>query len=179
MAWNPPKTWAANEVLTAEDLNLYLRDNLNECAPAKALHKGSWFVGDGPNAIVERVPKFAGVSASEQTGSTTYVDLETIGPSVTTTTGSRALIFLSCAMTSTINEGACFMSFAISGATTQSASSTNSLWMDGISKDKANRKMQVFMEEDLIPGENTFTCKYQVGSQPATFSDRFIAVWPF
>jgi hypothetical protein len=183
MVWNIPKTWVSNEVLTADDLNLYLRDNLNETAPAKATSPGGWFIGAGPNQIVERVPKFAWVTAAEETDgvSSGFNTLATVGPSVTVTTGSRALIFLSSGVANAVNESSSFMGYAISGATTQNPASGWSLRTDGISADKSTRRFAVFMEEDLVPGVNTFTAQYQVGTPAniATFEDRFMAVWPF
>ncbi len=179
MAWTAPKTFTDGVPLTAEDLNIHLRDNLLETEVAKSTSSGSWFIGAGPNTIVERIPQFASVSASDQCTSTSYVDLESLGPSVTVVTGSRALIMISAGISNSVNESTSFMAYAISGATTQTPSDNWSLRTDGISADKVNRRFQIFMEDDIRPGENTFTAKYKTGANPATFQDRFIAVWPF
>jgi hypothetical protein len=40
MSWTTPRTWSACEVVTATLLNTHVRDNLNECAPAKFSTKG-------------------------------------------------------------------------------------------------------------------------------------------
>lgn len=42
MAWTAPKTWTVGEVLTAANLNLHLRDNLNALAPDGAGALPGW-----------------------------------------------------------------------------------------------------------------------------------------
>lgn len=179
MAWTAPKTFTANTVLTAADLNAYLRDNLLETAPAKATTTGSWFVGAGPNQIQERVPQLASIAASETCTSSSWGDLETPGPTVTVNSGVRALIIISAAISSNSLDAQSFVGYTISGATTQIATFDLSLQVDGISADKTNRRCQIFMQEDLTPGLNTFTTRYTISSGISTFSDRFIGVWPF
>lgn len=179
MAWTSPKTFTANTVLTAAELNTYLRNNLLETAPAKATTTGSMFVGAGPNAIQERIPQLAEVAASESTTSTSYADLESIGPSVTVTSGVRALIIMKASISNSVVNNQSFISYAISGSTTQSATDTLSLTTDGVTEDKTHSRCMILMQEDLTPGEMTYTMKYKVNSGIGTFSDRFIGVWPF
>lgn len=53
MAWTSPKTWAANDVLTAADLNTHVRDNLKAASewttysPTWTATGGTPTVGDG------------------------------------------------------------------------------------------------------------------------------------
>lgn len=178
MAWTAPKTFVANTTLTATDLNIYLRNNFLETAPAKATTSGSLFVGAGPNAIVERKSQLATITAAEGTSSTSYTNLETVGPAVTVTTGPRVLIIISAAISSSVVNTQNFMGYEISGTTSQAATDTLSLSTDGIAADKTNRRCTILMEETLNPGVNTFTCKYKVTAGTGTFQNRFIGVWP-
>ncbi len=50
MAWTAPITFTSGSVLTAAQLNTYLRDNLNETAPAKFTAAGQLFVSTAANA---------------------------------------------------------------------------------------------------------------------------------
>ena len=95
MTWIAPMTAVAGSVFTAAQFNTFVRDLLNETAPAKATTPGSHFVATGTNQIAERIPAQASVNTSESTASTTFVNLTTPGPSVTVTTGSSALIVMS------------------------------------------------------------------------------------
>jgi hypothetical protein len=80
MAWSAPMTAVANATFTSAQFNQYVRDNLLECAPAKATTPGRLIVTTGPNAITERVVTQASISTSETTTSTSYTDLATTGP---------------------------------------------------------------------------------------------------
>lgn len=179
MSWTAPKTFTANTVLTAADLNTYLRDNLNETAPAKCTSSGSWFIGAGPNAIQERIPQFSLVTASETTSSTSYANLETVGPSVTVTSGSRCLIIISASIANGLVNTQSFIGYEITGTTTQAITDTLSLTTDGVTEDKVHRRCQILMEENMNPGVNTFTLKYKTTANTSTFSERFLAVLPF
>lgn len=178
MAWTSPMTFVANNVLTASQLNTFLSGNLLETAPAKATTAGSWFVGAGENKIVERIPAFAKVAASESTSSTSFIDLETVGPSVTTYTGSRVIIFISGSMTNSFDAATSIIGYEITGSETQAATDTSSLTIDGVETDKKSQRCQIILEENIKPGLNTFKLKYKVGSNTGNFSDRFIGVWP-
>lgn len=178
MAWTTPMTFVANTVLTAEMLNTFLSGNLLETETAKATTAGSWFIGDGTNSIVERIPQFANVSATEDTASSTYTNLTTVGPAVTAYTGSRAIVFFSANISNHTDNGQSYMAYEISGAQTQAASDNKSLQVDGVLADANNRRCMISLEEDLNPGWNTFTAKYRVPATAASFSDRFIGVWP-
>lgn len=180
MAWTSPITFATGEILTASQLNTYLRDNLNETAPAKATTNGSIFVGTGANSIAERIPNGATVSTSQTTASTTFVDLTTVGPSVTMTTGTKALISIYAGIAIDTANNQAEMGYAVSGATTIAASSTRCLQIDGTPAGDELRMSAVFFESGLTSGTNTFTAKYRVatGGTTGTFVDRHIVVFP-
>lgn len=181
MAWTTPMTFVANTPLTAAELNIHLRDNMMETEAAKATSLGGIFVADALNSIVERVGGNETIDVAEDTQSTSYADLDTVGPTVTCVTGSRALYFISCEMSIDTSGVSANMSVAISGATTVAASDTGSLQIDGMgSADKPCRIGLFNFYDDLTPGENTFTAKYKaLSGNWATFSNRSLTVIPF
>lgn len=179
MAWTAPMTFVANQVLTAAQLNTHLRDNLNECPTAKATTSGSYFVGNGPNSVVERSPETARVSAYQTTTSASYDNLVgTVGPTVTVTTGTKALIFIGCLTSNSLSDRMNAMSWRVSGATTRASLDATAARIDGITAGNLVTATSTDLMTDLTPGSNTFTAEYKVGSGTGTFGDRFIAVLP-
>src|SRR3990172_3586778 len=51
MAWTAPPSWTTGEVVTASHMNVHVRDNLLETAPAKATAAGDIFYATAANAI--------------------------------------------------------------------------------------------------------------------------------
>lgn len=180
MAWTTPKTFVGNDILTAAELNIYLRDNLLETEAAKASTLTGIMVSSGLNSIVERVGASQVIDDSEATTSTTYTNLTTVGPTVTVTTGTRAFYFLTAEMKLNTTSTFCNMTVEVSGKTTLPAADAGSLSIDGITEDKSNIMGICNFLDELTPGENTFTCKYKVQSgSTATFSNRTLTVIPF
>jgi len=194
MAWTAPRTWVHDAVVTAAQLNEQIRDNLNETMCAKARTNGGHFTtlealdveGDPDDEnhthIVERKCASHRIATSETlTGAaSTWTDLTTVGPTVSVETGQQALIFMSCTMMNTVTSFQSVMSWEISGATNRV------VYFDPISLIEDGAK-QVgapwnFSQADhmrgLVPGLNTFTCKYRKGGGDATFKNRFLAVFP-
>jgi hypothetical protein len=170
-------TAVANSVFTAAQFNQFVRDNLNETAPAKSTQVSSHFVGNGVNSIVERLSDVSNVAASETTASTSYTDLATPGPAVTTTTGNRAMVFIRCAMENT-GTGASFMTVEVSGASSIAASDTLAININGLAASRW-RLGSMYMISSLTAGSNTFTAKYKAGSGTGTWLNRQVAVLPF
>lgn len=179
MAWTAPLTWTANSILTAALLNTHLRDNLKELEPHLATVVGGYFVSQGANSIVQRVPAKSFISTLETTASAAFVDLATVGPAVTVTTGTTAIVFLRSQMShSVINDNA-LASYAVSGATTIAAADGRGLIHDGHPAAEFLRYGIVDWQSGLTPGSNTFTMKYRTSDgATASFSRRFIAVLP-
>lgn len=177
MAWTAPKTFVDGVPLTAEDLNIHLRDNLLETEVAKAKTRGSYFVSSDVNQIAERSVSANIVVASVNTSSTTYANLSNSpGPEVTVETGNSAIVILGAFMehlslTSAYNR----MSFDVSGATTISASDRYSLASQSEFSMVASYST---MLTDLSPGMNTFTAKYRVTSATGNFANRRMIVIP-
>lgn len=179
MAWTAPMTAVANTVFTAAQFNLHVRDNLNETAVAKATQISSIFVGNGLNSIVERLPQVDSVAAAETTASTSYTDLATVGPSVTTNTGSRAIVFIRAAFENSGANNGTFMSWDVTGATTFPASENQAVNFAGLPAAQRQRSDSTYMISSLTPGSNTFTMKYRVTAGTGTFLARQISVIPF
>ncbi|NUT53675.1 MAG: hypothetical protein HOV94_41260 [Saccharothrix sp.] len=177
MAWSAPMTAIANSAFTAAHFNQFVRDNLNETAPAKATAAGRVFVSTGANSIAERAPTRAVVGTAEATSSTSYTNLTTSGPAVTVTTGASALVLWTATTQSNTANALCYMSLEISGATTQAASDT---WSLSVIHPVAatNLKYAAFYFFPLTAGNNTFTTKYRVSAGTGTFTNRQLFVFP-
>jgi hypothetical protein len=169
-------TATSNSVFTAAQFNTYVRDNLNETAPAKASAGGQIFVSTAANAIAARTPTKANVDTSETTASATPADLTTPGPAVTVTTGTQAVVIVNCRLSSSSASFAAFASFAISGATTTAADVQHSGNSAGTSSASAGGTWLM----TLTAGSNTFTMKYwtSAGGSTGTFSNRYLVVIP-
>lgn len=177
MAWTAPKTFVSNTTLTAADLNTYLRDNLNETGAAKATADGSYMISTGANAIVQRQGDRSTVITSQTTTSTSFTDLATVGPQVTVTTGTQALIMWGAQIE---NNGTDFaiMSYGCTGATTFSAGDSFALsHRDAAAAGRAC--MQHVYETGLSAGSNTITLKYRVTAGTGTFQRRRLVVLPY
>ncbi|MEV2277699.1 hypothetical protein AB0I72_19135 [Nocardiopsis sp. NPDC049922] len=179
MAWTAPKTFVPNTVLTAAELNIHLRDNLLETAPAHASQPGAYFATASEGRIVERVPVRLTISDEGTTTSTSFTDLDgtVVGPSVTVTSNEGALV---CWGVESWNDGGgtTRTTVDVSGATNIAGNDSRAITnMSG-----ANNRLQashVVYYSDLNPGSNTFEMKYRVSSGTGSFSRRRIVVFPY
>ena len=119
----------------------------------------------------------ARVETAQETSSATYTDLTTAGPAVTLTTGTKVLVIVSCQIYTTGSSQSGFMDFAISGATTRSATDSTSVAMTGptayADEQYASRASRI----TVTAGSNTFTAKYrESGSSSAGYQYREICV---
>lgn len=179
MAWTTPMTFTDGSVLTAAQLNTHLRDNLLETGPAKAISPGGLVVTSGANQVVQRTPAVGTVLTSQSTTSTSYVDLTTVGPSVTVTHGSSAWVFLTSRMENNTSGGICYLSYSATGANTLAADDTAAMEFRAAATGEVNRKSIVYPIVGLVPGTTTFTAKYRVGgASTGTFAGRTIGVIP-
>jgi len=170
-------TATASSAFTAAQFNTYVRDNLNETAPAKATAASQIFVATGVNAIAARTITGATVDTSETTASASFTDLATGGPAVTVTTGPSAMVFLTAKVLNSAGVSS-FMGHAVSGATTIAAADSNSLIVDPGASNQVRTTVLAFRDGDLTPGSNTFTAKYRVDSGTGTYVNRRIVVIP-
>ena len=116
---------------------------------------------------------------SQTTTSTSYTDLGTVGPAVTITTGTKALVILTAVIDNSSSGNRSNMGFAVSGASTIAATDKWSISL--ISTGSYVPQMTasgVFLVTGLTAGSNTFTAKYRSSNAAATarFDFRQIAV---
>ena len=145
------KTWATNDVPSAADFNA-----------------SAW-----------SDPISADVTTDETTTSTTYTDLATSGPAVTMTlvSGQTALVIVSCSVTSASSTVDCYMSFAVSGASTLAAADANAaLATQIVGSQQAAFRVTLFTATST--GSHTFTAKYR-GGTTSHFARRRIIVKKF
>lgn len=149
-----------------------------ETAPGKATAAGQLFVATAANAIAARLPTTATVATSQTTTNTGFVDLATVGPAVTVTTGTMALVILTAGLYNSTANGYAQMAYGITGATTLVASNDRMLQLRAAAVNQQLNGSAMFLQGGLTPGSNTFTAKYSVasGGGTATFLDRRIAV---
>lgn|SRR5690606_16745056 len=176
MAWSAPMTAVSGSVFTAAQFNQFVRDNLNETAPARATTAGGYFVATGTNEITERIPVSNAVLVSETTTSTSYTDLTTAGPEVTVTTGPAALVIVHGALDNS-GAGASRMAYDISGASSIAGADNRGIGVYGVAGSGVVCS-GVTLHQDLTPGVNTFTAKYRVSSGTGTFLSRRLVVLP-
>lgn len=180
MAWSVPLTAVSNATLTAAQWNASVRDNLLETAPAKATTSGSLFVGTGANAIAERIPTGTSVSTAQTYTSASFGDLTTVGPAVTVTTGTKAIVGFGAQIENSSAGGGGVMSFAVSGATTiaANAGATSLRSMSGTAGERNSGSVVNFVS-GLTAGSNTFTAKYLTPTGgTSTFQFRELWVLP-
>ena len=178
MTWSAPMTAVAAATFTAAQFNQYVRDNLNETAPAKATGPSQLFVSTGVNAITTRSPSTTSVATNENTTSTSYTDLTTPGPSLTVSCGTIALIYFAASQANDTANSACLSSVEVSGASSVAASDSWALLSDGVQAGNFVRYGMFHVFTGLTAGSNTFTMKYRAGSSTARFQRREIAVIP-
>ena len=116
----------------------------------------------------------ATVATEQDTSSGSYTDLVTSGPAVTLTTGTKALVIVTAQQfNSSSNQQ--FASFAVSGATTISASDARAARSQNSAFEEF-RFSAVSRLTTLTAGSNTFTMKYRTAGGTAYFSNREIIV---
>ena len=178
MAWSSPMTAVAGATFTAAQFNQYVRDNLNSTAPALATAASQIPVSTGANAIAMRTPATASVATSQSTTSSTYTDLTTPGPAITTTTGTIAIILFAAGIATNVTNSLTVCSVAVSGASSVAANDAWGTYVDGSAASNFSRVGVAHVFTGLTAGSNTFTMKYRVGSNTGTFQNREINVIP-
>lgn len=183
MAWTAPMTAVAGSVYTASQFNTFVRDNLMECAPAKASVTGSYFVTTATNQIGERQVVQAVNNLTDQTSSTSFTDLDsTPGPSVSVFTGSSALVVIGARIGPNGTGGATNstkMSWKCDGATSIAAANEWSTGIVSLGTAAVVYASRAYLATNLTPGVNTFTAQYAVSGGTGAYQYRSILVMPF
>jgi hypothetical protein len=115
----------------------------------------------------------AAVTTQESTTSTSYTDLTTSGPAVTLTTGTKAVVIISCELAGSTSTNETYVSYAVSGSTTISATDTVCIKHTNA---LAERQSSASRLSTLTAGSNTFTAKYRVNTGTGYFLNREIIV---
>jgi hypothetical protein len=102
--------------------------------------------------------------------------------SVTATTGTNAMVIVT-GLVAPAEEGTGFMSFAVSGATTQGATDARAVIEGGeaVGNNELKGAWQASTTTvitNLTAGENTFTTQYKSSTGTTTFTNRTISVIP-
>ena len=120
----------------------------------------------------------AEVLTQQNTASTSYVNLTTTGPSVTVTTGTKALVILSAEMSNGDTGQYSYMSFECSGATTINPGDDIALAFRQTNSTTDQRLVASYaLVATLTAGSNTFLAKYKAQSAgTAVFKNRRIFV---
>lgn len=195
-----PAAFATGDVLTAANLNL-IRDwivasikegetgDTGEILPAiydltnnrVVLDAGGIEFSDGTTqtsaagGLVSEIAQ-ATVAAQESTTSTSYTDLATVGPTVTMTTGTKALVIITASseLATTVNR--LRMSVDITGATTSGPSNARALYLETSSGSGAIRASAMIFYDALTAGSNTFKAKYVSGGATVYWQQRDMIV---
>lgn len=179
MAWSAPMTVTAGSALTSAIFNREVRDNLNAQAVAKGTTASSYFATYSANLIVERFAATQTVLTSETSTSLNWTDLTTVGPTLTCTTGTKALVLFNARQSNATTNAFVACSVAVTG-TTSIPAHVNWAWSsDGkvtVSQSERNFGMHLF--DTLNAGSNTFTMQYLVASGTGTWLDRELVVLP-
>lgn len=176
-------TAVSNSVFTAAQFNQYVRDNLNQTAPALATTTSSYFATVAANQIAERIAGQAIVVAAETTTSTSYGNLTTPGPAVTVASGVNALVCIYADVSCNTAGTVAYAGYTVSGASSIGAADSRALAYATGSTAAASFLIASFvhLENGLTAGNNTFTTVYRVGSGGGTgsWSNRCLTVLPF
>lgn len=181
MAWTTLPTYSDGNVLTAAQLNA-IAANINTTSPALATATGRIFVSTAANTIAQRIPTIARVTGGGQTSaSTTFVDLATVGPTVSTlATGTSAIFAVSAFCQNSTAAAGCYVGCAVSGATTIAADVTRALRiMSGAIGENSKQAYIGMFFATLTAGNNTFKAQYATtGSGTGTWDERELLVIP-
>jgi hypothetical protein len=110
--------------------------------------------------------------------STSFTDLDTVGPTATVTSGNRVLMVLKCVLSNNTVNALSAMGVSSSGAHTVSASDIYSLRH---TSSTANAQVAASFVHifGVTPGTSTWTAQYKVTSGTGNFDARMMSIVPF
>lgn len=205
MAWTPPKQFVEGEILTAADLNTYLRDNLLENEVMKATTAGSRLSTDVRGDIVERTIGHDVISDAEGRVNGVMVKINPnlyehysgpynigkLGPTVTIETGTRAIAFMSSTIKLTVPDTINDVNFTGIGVdcVTSPSSRLEKIGVDSLNtpinqssvfwmiKSLTLGRSAMCIFSGLTPGPNTFTMRYFVGGPTPVYDGGTLTGW--
>lgn len=127
-------------------------------------------------------PAFATIATSETTGSTSYTDLTTVGPSVTVNVGASGKLMVEFGAYPTTQSNGWYGAIApqLSGANTLAAADVNWALLGSNSTAMYARTQRKIILSGLNVGSTTVTLKYKSGQSGFSwaFQDRDLIVTP-
>jgi hypothetical protein len=115
------------------------------------------------------------IDTSESTTSSVFVDLTT-NQTVSLTTGTKALVLITAKMLGNSTGDAGWLGFAVSGATTVSATTAMAVQNDVDKTNVYNTYSGSFFISSLTAGSNTFTLKLRSNAGSQSVKDRHLIV---
>jgi hypothetical protein len=166
--------------LTAAQWNASVRDNFNETAPGKATAAGQIFVANALNSITARASATDAYNGggTDATNSASYIPL-TGGCTITMATGAKAIICSYGVWSMDVAGSRCYISHAVSGATTTAASDLWAIVNDAMVNNRVSTSGITVAWTTLTPGNNTFTQQFKTGSNIVTVPIRRLIGIPF
>lgn len=116
------------------------------------------------------------VVTTETNTRTTYGDITTVGPQVTLTTSTAALVLFSAELGNNTLSAQTLAAVAVSGATTRAAVDDECIFRDGIAATDCQLMGAVYMT-GLTAGSNTFKLTYRVSAGTGTWARRMLSVY--
>lgn len=148
---------------------------------ADTVREVNQFVNGGASAayVAKAGVQFQAVAATESTTSATYVDLTTVGPSVTVNVGAagRLLILLAATAYNSTANGSNPVSVALSGANTLAAADTHAVVFASPNTTLGFAQTEFLILTGLAAGSTTVTVKYRAGGGTSTYSQRRVAAF--
>lgn len=178
MTWTTPFTASLNDDLPSSTWNASVRDDLFQTEAFVDNAPGAHYIAAGANVIMIEGIQSSRVATLETTTSTAYVDLSTVGPTVTVALHSSAIVIASAELSNSSTNSASKVSVAMSGSSTIAASDDWSCITDGMNAFMQSRR-GVAHRFTGISGACTFTMKYAASSGVGSFLNRELIVIPF
>lgn len=181
MAWTSPMTAVTGNVFTAAQFNQHVRDNLLMTEAAVADAPASLLVTTGANTVDYRTPTVEYIGSFETTTNTSYTNLGTTGPTITETTGTKALVSFGAHIANNTAGLGSRVSYEISGASTQAAGDSNSYYAESGNAGDGFQGTWTTITQSLNAGSNVFQVKYRTtaGGGTSTFGRRLLVVVSF
>ncbi len=208
MAWTDPAghVWVTGEVVTAANMNAFIRLNLEETCPDTATTAGDIIFADAANSMGSRVGigavnshlvstgsapvwRSIGGSSTGASGTSLITGYTTLGDSITwnfaseievsLTTGTEALILFKARLFNNTAGSSSFMSYSVSGATTVAAADTHAILYESSGANDAAEFGGFDLRVGLTAGTNVFTLEGRASGNTATIDNPDIGVIPF
>jgi hypothetical protein len=182
MVWSAIPSFTSGNILTAAQMNI-LGANLGETAAALASTAMQYPVATGANSLAMRIAQRNSILNAETTTSTSYADLATPGPTLSSVvTGGQCFVFLQAKVGHNTALGNAYMGFVVSGASSIAPDFEYSLAhapASGTGFVQASMALLMQGADGWTAGTNSVQAKYTTNTGTATFDKRRITTMPF